>query len=82
MEKLNAQNANLSSLSNKEDEWICPNCGCQEYVPGIILDPFMGAGTTGLVTKKLNRNYVGIELNERYVTIANKRIFNEIGLFQ
>jgi DNA modification methylase len=34
----------------------------------------MGAGTTGLVCKKLNRNYVGIELNPKYIEIAEKRI--------
>lgn len=41
---------------------------------GIILDIFMGAGTTGLVAKKLNRNYVGIELNADYIKIAEERI--------
>ena len=41
---------------------------------GIVLDPFMGAGTTGLVAKKLGREYLGIELNTKYVEIANKRI--------
>jgi len=30
---------------------------------GIVLDPFMGAGTTALVARELNRNYIGIELN-------------------
>lgn len=58
----------------------CIKAGCPEN--GIVLDCFMGAGTTGLVAKKLNRNYIGFELNEKYVAIANKRIFNEIGLFQ
>jgi DNA modification methylase len=48
---------------------------------GTVLDPFMGSGTTGLVARKLNRNYVGIELNPKYIKIAEKRIFNEIGLF-
>lgn len=53
--------------------------GCPEG--GLILDPFMGAGTTGLVARKLGRDYVGIELNPKYINIAEKRIFNEIGLF-
>lgn len=48
--------------------------GCP--VNGIVLDPFMGAGTTALVSKKLNRNYIGIELNKEYIDIANKRINN------
>lgn len=41
---------------------------------GVILDPFIGAGTTGVVAKKLQRNYVGIELNEKYIEMANQRI--------
>ncbi len=41
---------------------------------GIILDPFFGSGTTGVVAKKLGRNYIGIELNEDYCKIAKLRI--------
>ena len=41
---------------------------------GIVLDPFMGAGTTAVVAKKLGRNYLGIELNPEYIKIAQKRI--------
>lgn len=48
--------------------------GCPEN--GIVLDPFMGSGTTGVVAKKLNRNYIGIEINPDYIEIANKRITN------
>lgn len=40
----------------------------------IVLDIFMGSGTTGVVAKKLGRNYIGIELNEEYVSMAEKRI--------
>jgi DNA modification methylase len=40
----------------------------------IVLDPFMGSGTTGLVCKKLNRNYIGIDNNHEYVEYARKRI--------
>lgn len=53
--------------------------GCPEN--GVVLDPFMGAGTTGLVARKLNRNYVGFEINSEYKKIAENRIRNEIGLF-
>jgi len=41
---------------------------------GIVLDPFMGAGTTALVARELGRNYVGIELNEEYVRLAGERL--------
>lgn len=46
--------------------------GCP--VDGVVLDPFMGSGTTGLVAKKLGRNYIGIDLNPEYIEIAQKRI--------
>lgn len=39
-----------------------------------ILDPFMGTGTVGVVCKKLNRNFIGIELLQKYFEIAKKRI--------
>jgi len=46
--------------------------GCPK--DGIVLDPFIGSGTTGLVAKKLGRNYIGIELNPEYCEMAKKRI--------
>lgn len=39
-----------------------------------ILDPFSGSGTTGVACVKLNRNFIGFELDEKYCNIANKRI--------
>jgi len=43
-------------------------------IGSIILDPFMGVGTTGMACKNLNRNFIGIELDEVYFKIAEKRI--------
>ena len=40
----------------------------------LVLDPFMGSGTTGVVCKNLNRNFIGIELNPEYFKIAEDRI--------
>lgn len=40
----------------------------------IILDPFMGSGTTGKACKRLNRNFIGIELDLNYYMIAQERI--------
>lgn len=57
----------------------CIKAGCPE--DGIVLDPFMGAGTTALVARKLNRNYVGFELNRSYIEIAEKRLQKELGMF-
>lgn len=39
-----------------------------------VCDPFMGSGTTGVACKKLNRNFIGIELDKEYFEIAKKRI--------
>ena len=54
----------------------CIKAGCPEG--GIVLDPFMGAGTTAVVAEKLNRNWIGIELNRDYIDIAEKRLFETI----
>ncbi|WP_323314153.1 site-specific DNA-methyltransferase [Anabaena cylindrica] len=43
---------------------------------GIVLDPFFGAGTVGLVSMKKGRRFMGIELNEDYCKIASRRIFS------
>ena len=50
----------------------CILAGCPEG--GTVLDPFGGAGTTGLVAQQHNRNAVLIELNEEYIELAKKRI--------
>jgi DNA modification methylase len=53
--------------------------GCPEG--GLVLDPFMGSGTTAVVARKLGRDYLGFELNEKYVKIAEKRLYDELGMF-
>lgn len=45
---------------------------------GIVLDPFMGAGTTAFVASSLNRRFIGCELNPAYVKIAERRIASEV----
>lgn len=50
----------------------CVLAGCPEG--GTILDPFNGAGTTGLVALKHNRNYLGIDLNPEYIEITRRRL--------
>ena len=40
----------------------------------LVLDPYFGSGTTGVVAKKMNRNYLGIEMDESYVKYAKDRI--------
>ena len=51
------------------------SCECNApYEPGIVLDPFMGSGTTAVVAKKLGMNYIGFELNPEYVKMAKGRV--------
>ena len=57
----------------------CIKAGCPE--DGIVLDPFGGAGTTGIVASLNNRNSILIELNHEYIKLAKDRIEKELGLF-
>ncbi len=52
-----------------------PTCSCNaEFTGGIVLDPFFGSGTTGVVALKQNKKFIGIELNKEYIGIAKKRL--------
>jgi DNA modification methylase len=59
-------------------EWE-PTCDCPEHrpVPCLVLDPFTGSGTTGAVSLRLGRNFVGCELNPEYAKLAESRILGE-----
>lgn len=58
----------------------CILAGCPEG--GIVLDPFMGSGTTAVVSQKLGRKSVGIEMNPEYLALAEARLTAELGLFR
>jgi len=54
---------------------LVPGCSCDHTViPGVVLDPFGGAGTTGLVAAKHERSAVLIELSPSYSDLARQRI--------
>ena len=53
----------------------CIKSGSEEG--DIVLDPFIGSGTTALVSKKLNRNYIGCELHEEYGKLIQKRLTDD-----
>jgi len=50
----------------------CVLAGCP--VGGTVLDPFVGSGTTGMVSVKHDRNFIGIDINQEYLKIAEERI--------
>lgn len=54
----------------------CILAGCP--VGGVVLDPFMGSGTTGMVAKQHDRHYVGIEINPDYTALAEARIGGDL----
>lgn len=59
-----------------------PTCSCDAGTqPGVVLDPFAGAGTTGVVALRQGRSFVGVELNPEYVAIARERIVGDAPLF-
>lgn len=60
-----------------------PSCDCEkaEPIPCTILDPFSGAGTTGLVAARNQRSYIGIELNPEYLEMSRERIYKDQPLF-
>ena len=57
----------------------CILAGCP--AGGTVLDPFGGAGTTGLVANRLGRDAILIELNPEYVAMAERRIVGDAPLF-
>ena len=58
----------------------CIKAGCPKG--GLVFDPFGGSGTTGIVSKLLNRKSIMSELNPEYIKIAKARIIKEFGMFK
>jgi site-specific DNA-methyltransferase (adenine-specific) len=68
-----------ASYERQDDELIRtayrPICGCHSrFVSGVVLDPFFGTGTVGVVAKRLRRDWLGIELNPEYGRLAWERL--------
>lgn len=68
-------------VDTKTTGWL-PTCACDAPVrPCTVLDPFGGAGTTGLVADRLRRDAILIELNSEYAEMAARRLHKDAGLF-
>jgi len=87
------QTSNRQWSSESVDGFV-PSCACSisgdggrddfgppPAVPCTVLDPFGGAGTTGMVADRLGRNAILIELNPEYAALAERRITNDAGMF-
>lgn len=73
-ERIKDENGNKAH-STQKPEWLLHRVIATTTNPGdVILDPFVGSGTTCAVAKKLGRNYIGIDLEQSYVDIANQRL--------
>ncbi len=68
-------------IERKKLRVYVPNDNSPPPVPGTVLDPFGGAGTTGLVADRLGRNAILIELNPQYAEMAERRLNNDAGMF-
>lgn len=66
----------------KEHTGFTQSCDCSPPSDnpdsGIVIDPFMGSGTTAIAAKQLQRNWIGIELNEDYIATAQARIGTDV----
>jgi DNA modification methylase len=55
------------------------SCGCEETEAGIVIDPFIGSGTTAVVAQQLGRRWAGCDLSEDYRILAEARLRLETG---
>jgi hypothetical protein len=70
-----AARANGREYANETQTIGFSDCGCgAPFTPGIVLDPFAGLATTGVVARRLGRRFIGIELSERYAEMARAKL--------
>ncbi|MEM0979324.1 MAG: DNA methyltransferase [Cyanobacteria bacterium P01_H01_bin.58] len=65
---------NTDHPTQKPEKLVAKLVLASSYPGDVILDPFLGSGTTAVVAKKLERHYVGVEINEDYCCLAEKRL--------
>jgi site-specific DNA-methyltransferase (adenine-specific) len=65
---------NTDHPTQKPEKLMAKLILASSHVGDVVCDPFLGSGTTSVVAKKLVRRYIGIEIDERYCCIAEKRL--------
>ena len=68
--------SSIADLSDSSDCKLKNKSNANQYKPGIVLDPFGGRGTTGIVANKLNRDFIMIDIKEEYNKMAKKNTHN------
>jgi len=76
------QSTNMETIPKTTIGWI-QSCDCarSEPQPSLVLDPFTGSGTVGVVAMNNNCDFIGTELNPEYAKIAEKRIYENNPMF-
>jgi DNA modification methylase len=80
----NSHNANTPQSPHVTTTGWRPSCTCSDAgapVPCTVLDCFSGAGTTALVSHRLGRDAIGIELSADYIALAEDRLRSDAGMF-
>ena len=75
-ERLKDKNGNKAHSTQKPEELLRRVILSSSKEGDVVLDPFFGSGTTGVVAKMLNRHFIGFEKEKKYVDMARKRIKN------
>ena len=78
-ERLKGENGRAVHPTQKPEKLLELIITASSKINDLVLDPFFGTGTTGVVARKLKRNWIGIEINEKYYKIAYERLFGEGG---
>ena len=73
-ERLRGRNGRALHPTQKPEEMLRRIILASSNKKDIVLDPFLGSGTTVVVAKKLGRRWIGIEIDKKYVKMAEKRI--------
>jgi len=75
-ERLHGTDGRALHPTQKPEEMLKRIIMASSNVDDIVLDPFLGSGTTAVVAKKLGRKWIGIEKSKKYISAAQKRIMN------
>lgn len=76
-ERLRGKNGRALHPTQKPEEMLKRIIVASSDKGDLVLDPFLGSGTTIVIAKRLGRNWIGIEKNKKYITVAKKRILSQ-----